>query len=77
MWMDGGKGGPEFFYFVRGGTRIFFSFVRLDKFFYRGQRGGPAKIGNSSSQIDGPPILIKTIPPLEDLPTGLTLPFKD
>ncbi len=53
-------GGPELFYFARGGTRIFFSFVRGGPvFFYHGQRGGPEKIGDSSSQIDGPPILIK------------------
>ena len=52
------RGGQNFFYLVRGGTRIFFSFVRGDNFFLPWSEGGREKIGDSSSQMDAP-LLIK------------------
>ncbi len=51
----------------RGGPESFSSFVRGDQFFYRGQRGGPEKFGDSSSQIDGPSILVKNDASLDTL----------
>ena len=45
-----------FLFCLRGGDRNFFLVCKgVDQFFYHGQRGGPEKIGDSSSQIDAPP----------------------
>ena len=43
------RGGPVFFPIVKGGTSIF----------SRMQRGGPEKIDDRPSQIDGPPLPLK------------------
>ncbi len=49
--------GPEFFIFSAG-DRNCFLVCKGGPVFYDGQRGGPEKIGDISSQIDGP-LLIK------------------
>ncbi len=62
------KGGSRIFLFCPRGGQNFFSFVRGDQFFLPRSKGGPEKIVDSSSQIDGPPILVRTDNSLKQWP---------
>ncbi len=49
------SGGSEFFHEVKGSDQNFFLVRKGGPFFLPWLKGGPEKIGDSSSQIDAPP----------------------
>ncbi len=50
------KGGTRIFFILsEGGGQNFFLIRKRGPVFLPQSKGGPEKIGNSSSQIDGPP----------------------